>query len=501
MLERRQIGSSTFVVFDLHGQQEEIDKVSMMMINNNRNQSSGFAPVSLEEMNGKCSALLFDITGRIALGEYLRKNITQEAFRAMILNLVNTIDGFDEYMISADQVLMDPDVVYINELDQSISFLCLTLKGVKQENNLAGFFREIVQRCTNVSSVGQGISFFNRAWNLVSHEEGFSLENLRSLMTDTVRNEKTDAAPVRTPVEKMADDGMRDDGTNLITVDKAAFEQEEQQKLEQFKLPEPPAQEEKKGLLGKLFGSKDKSEKEKAEKQDKKAKAEKPDKKAKSGFQGGLAGFKKNKPETPDPDQPLPPIGNIPPIQPVNQANNQVQNNPAQNWQAAPVSQPAQAVDAGSYNQAPNAGAYNQTPVSPVNATPREAVPGGTVMLGRDTTPAPAEESRTVQLSFGNAELQLLRAKSGETVVITKNETLLGRDEPDVDVNMSYNKAIGRRHAKAIRRGTDFFIVDLNSTNGTFVNDKKLTPNIEERLKDGDKLCLGNEIFFIRIKG
>ena len=45
-----------------------------------------------------------------------------------------------------------------------------------------------------------------------------------------------------------------------------------------------------------------------------------------------------------------------------------------------------------------------------------------------------------------------------------------------------------RRHAEVRRKGDDFVIVDLGSTNGTLVNDD---PVSERTLEDGDRITIG----------
>ena len=462
MLERRQRGNSTYAVFSLTDSDVAVDKVSMMMINNNAGTGSGLAPITLEEMNGNCQALLYDITGKIPLKEYLTKNISQEAFKTMMLNLVETIENFDEYMIDSAQILMDLDTVYINEIDRSTAFLCLALKGVQQQNNLYDFFKSVVYDCRNVDSVDKGISYFNRAWNLVGNESTFSLENMKLVMTsaeDKFDSQTPDKKPIFTGKDEK--DSMRDDGANLITVDKQGYEAEKMKaEAEKFTLPEPEP--EKKGLFGKLFGGKDKKD-EKAEKPEKpeKEKKEKEKKEKGNGFAGGLAGFKK-KNEIPafSPDDPLPPINGMP-------VNN------------APV------------NKAP----------TPANNAPagREAVEGGTVMLG--LTP-PSDDYKTTMLNFSaepEAKLVLTRVKTGVSETLTKAESIVGRNTPDIDFDVSYNNAVSRRHAKIVRHGKEFFVIDNNSTNGTFLNGRKLVPNVENKLNTGDKLVFVNEEFTVKV--
>jgi pSer/pThr/pTyr-binding forkhead associated (FHA) protein len=60
-----------------------------------------------------------------------------------------------------------------------------------------------------------------------------------------------------------------------------------------------------------------------------------------------------------------------------------------------------------------------------------------------------------------------------------EHAVILGRlDTNDIPVQ---DKKASREHAKIYRQGQQFAIVDLNSSNGTFVNDEKITKRI---LKD-----------------
>jgi hypothetical protein len=67
---------------------------------------------------------------------------------------------------------------------------------------------------------------------------------------------------------------------------------------------------------------------------------------------------------------------------------------------------------------------------------------------------------------------------------------------PDVDLTSDggLEKGVSRRHAKITRRGSEVFIEDLGSINGTFLNRKKLTPYLPQALKSGDELQLGRLI-------
>ncbi len=69
----------------------------------------------------------------------------------------------------------------------------------------------------------------------------------------------------------------------------------------------------------------------------------------------------------------------------------------------------------------------------------------------------------------------------------------LGRSE-DSDIAIQ-NKMISRAHTYLYLSSTDetCFLVDIGSTNGTFLNDSKIRPHQKYVLSDGDEICFGPE--------
>ena len=53
------------------------------------------------------------------------------------------------------------------------------------------------------------------------------------------------------------------------------------------------------------------------------------------------------------------------------------------------------------------------------------------------------------------------------------------------------NLAVSGYHARIDKAGTDYILTDLQSTNGTFVNDKRITSH---RLKHGDNVIVGKHV-------
>jgi diguanylate cyclase (GGDEF)-like protein len=69
----------------------------------------------------------------------------------------------------------------------------------------------------------------------------------------------------------------------------------------------------------------------------------------------------------------------------------------------------------------------------------------------------------------------------------------VGRGE-DCDVRV-LDTSVSRRHARIEKIGDDYFVLDMQSTNGTYVNDKQSLPGDPIPMRDGDYLRVGNCIF------
>ncbi len=114
--------------------------------------------------------------------------------------------------------------------------------------------------------------------------------------------------------------------------------------------------------------------------------------------------------------------------------------------------------------------------------------------------PSPSPPPKQVQRSrpFG----QLKPEPGGATIELCHDKTLLGRASPqdgitpDIDLS-AYpgSESVSRRHAVIIRDGNTVVIEDLGSSNGTFVNGRKLSQGLQKTLEDNDEICLGNLSF------
>ncbi|HLL74627.1 MAG TPA: FHA domain-containing protein, partial [Pyrinomonadaceae bacterium] len=119
---------------------------------------------------------------------------------------------------------------------------------------------------------------------------------------------------------------------------------------------------------------------------------------------------------------------------------------------------------------------------------------------------ASADPSRG--LATAHAVLTISRGLSaGREFPVHEDEAYIGRWDadsgifPDVDLDADDPEAkVSRRHARITRRAGQYFIEDLGSTNGTFVNrGRRLVPGDRLPLKDGDEIIIGKTFLHFRV--
>lgn len=89
-----------------------------------------------------------------------------------------------------------------------------------------------------------------------------------------------------------------------------------------------------------------------------------------------------------------------------------------------------------------------------------------------------------------------------------RNEFTMGRISagqpvmPDIDLSpyQAYDAGVSRLHAVIKRDGARIIFMDLGSANGTYVNGKRLSPNVEQIIHHRDIVALGKMRIQILVK-
>ena len=92
-----------------------------------------------------------------------------------------------------------------------------------------------------------------------------------------------------------------------------------------------------------------------------------------------------------------------------------------------------------------------------------------------------------IQLKFNKTVLREIKS--------TKEQITIGRHaENDIQID---NIAVSGKHARIIKGPDHYFIEDLNSLNGTFVNQEKITKRV---LEENDAITIGKHTLVVAFK-
>lgn len=114
---------------------------------------------------------------------------------------------------------------------------------------------------------------------------------------------------------------------------------------------------------------------------------------------------------------------------------------------------------------------------------------------GRD---AETEEVPPI-VSKPEIEPYLIRLSNNQEIKIDKDSFYIGKDEKNVDYCISDNLAIDDKHAYIIRHGKEYFVVDNNSKNHTYLNRVLIGTDEEIFIPHGAQLRFADEDFEFRM--
>lgn len=138
-------------------------------------------------------------------------------------------------------------------------------------------------------------------------------------------------------------------------------------------------------------------------------------------------------------------------------------------------------------------------------AGPPPPIPGP----GESSPPAyKGEASPTPAVKIYSNRAMLKSEVTGEAFILEPGkEAVIGRGDParglKPDIMLSDNAAlsqgVSRLHAKIVHQAGTYYLVDLNSTNSTYINGNRLVPQQFYSLREGDVIELGKYRLFFNL--
>jgi len=106
-----------------------------------------------------------------------------------------------------------------------------------------------------------------------------------------------------------------------------------------------------------------------------------------------------------------------------------------------------------------------------------------------DPAPAPGGPTITLQIMNSGRRISL---DIGDDLLIGRKDNARGIF-PDVDLGLDggYDAGVSRRHAILAHKANAYTVEDLGSSNGTFVNGRRLAPQTPTTIEHGDELKCG----------
>lgn len=133
-----------------------------------------------------------------------------------------------------------------------------------------------------------------------------------------------------------------------------------------------------------------------------------------------------------------------------------------------------------------------------LNSSMSVNVSGGTEILdanydeGTELLDHEASKAFGIQMSNDGMRQMHFRKNDGQVLPMYSPSVVLGSSSEKADIVITGNKKISRSHARVVYRSGNFYITDLDSKNGTFIDGQRLDPQREYPLTVPCRLQLAN---------
>lgn len=544
-------GNNTYLVYKI-GASDNVDTMSLGMITNNK--IDGVVP-TLFTQSDTDRFIKYNISAKVSAKEFLSGVVNKKRLLGVFISVLKAIKSTEEYMIDARSLLIDLEHIYVDVSKCDAMLVCLPLVRQNESVNIPMFFKQIMfstqfDQNENCDYVAQIINYLNSTpvFSVDAFEKllmDIDADNLNIAASKAVvgqqkpvqpqsQSQSQQPKPMQPAMNQLKNEQVQ---TNMPSQGKMQSQRETQSANNvvqpnqvNFAVPNMNPQnqnrinnnvqmgtnisgtyvettsEKQMSMFG-LLTHYSKENKQIYERQKAQRKAQKEAEKNGAAMPGqnvkasnasfaipGQPPQQRPQPQTVMPQQPQQqfaqpqrqftqsnqPQSQFAQLQPMPQA----QQKPVQQVQPQPVQ-----------NQNTNTGMTGNPSVPPqiLENMTKAGNFGETTVLG-----VGSEAGETTVLGASQAQIikpYLLRIKNNERIELNKPVFRIGKERSYVDYFVSDNTAVSRSHANIINRDNDFYIVDTNSTNHTYVNGSMIQSNVETKIEHGTKIRLANEDF------
>ena len=489
-------GVNTYLVYEI-GANDEIDTMSLGMLTNNA--IPGLAAASFTQMD-TAKYIKFNVSSKVSVSQLFSGAVNKKRLVGVFSGIVDAMLSAEDYMLDTNDLLLDLEYIFADVSTCETVVVCLPILNSERKNPELGlFFKNIIfntqfDQTENCDHVAQILNYLNSTpvLSLLDFKElleGIEKADMPVKPVQPVQQRVVTPEPVHTPAPVVASVQSAPAAKPVVTPASAPVtpqfggnvppvgQPSVQPKKDSSTLPNAPQQAEEKPMS--MFYllqhySKENAAIYKAQQEAKKAKkngAQEPKQPVAQKAPSAQinAGFAiPGKQETVNPGFAIP--GQAPSQQPQPKAEVQMVQ-PVAPQQAVPAyPQPAQ-------------------PSRPINFG-ETTVLGGSI--GETTVLGAAAE-------LNRMDPHLIRTKNNEKIPLNKPVFRIGKERSYVDYFISDNTAISRSHANIVNQNGEFFVLDTNSTNHTYVNGGMIPSNVQTKLSHGTKIRLANEDFEFRL--
>lgn len=480
-------GTNTYLVYQVDAA-DEIDSMSLGMLTNN--SIYGFAPAVFTQMDTD-KYIKFNVSAKVSATQLFTGAVNQKRLTGVFLGIVNAMISAEDYMLDTNNILLDLDYIFADVSTCETVVVCLPVMNPNHNNpELGVFFKNIIFN-TQFDQT-ENCDYIAKILNYLNSNPVISLAAFKQLLEGLNKPAASSSTPVRPVAENVVQPvATKPSGAvpaaaagNVAAQVKewAAHSVQNIPSPAQPTVPRPAvpvAVETNKVAPEKPMSmfyllqhyNKENAAIYKAQKQAKKAKNK----------ESSVAA----------PAKPVPAPG-----APVNTTFAV----PGQQIQA--TSQPA-SVTATAVKPEAKPVPVPQNPVPPVQTmAPEPQYVSRPISFG-ETTVLSGRVGETTVLSAvvvpAKSDPHLIRVKNSERIPLNKPVFRLGKERSYVDYFINDNTAVSRSHANIISRDGEYYIVDTNSTNHTYVNGAMIQSNEEVKMEHDTKIRLGNEDFVFKL--